>query len=230
MASNFKITYGVDLVFCIDATRSMEMENVLEAVKNNALNFYQDFKRKMDSKNKPVAQLRVRIVAFRDYLADKDEAMLVTKFFHLPEDAEDFRACVQSIEGMGGGDDPEDGLEALAYAIKSEWDMQSIKRRHVIVVWSDEGTHELGYGKKAANYPQGMAKDFEELSSWWGTESHPGKMDESAKRLVLFTPDKPGWNKISSNWNNVVQYSSEAGKGLSALDYEQILNVISNTI
>ena len=228
MGSNYRLTFHVDIVFCIDATESMDP--VLDSVKNNALHFYQDFQQVMEMKRKKVDQLRVRIVVFRDYIADGPRAMLVTNFFNLPEQSEELETSLRSIEAMGGGDDPEDGLEALGYAIKSDWNHDARKKRHVIVLWSDEGTHELGYGKKAANYPQGMAKDFEELSSWWGTESHPGKMDESAKRLVLFTPDKPGWNKISSNWNNVVQYSSEAGKGLSALDYEQILNVISNTI
>ena len=55
MAGNFKMTYGVDLVFCIDAT--MSMDPVLDVVKNNALNFYQDFARVMSAKNKNVSDL-----------------------------------------------------------------------------------------------------------------------------------------------------------------------------
>ena len=84
MGSNYKISYGVDLVFCIDATQSMEMDHILETVKENALNFYQDFKRVMDAKNKPVARLRVELIAFRDYLADGNQAMMMTDFFELP--------------------------------------------------------------------------------------------------------------------------------------------------
>lgn len=228
MASNYKVTYGVDLVFCIDAT--MSMDPILDTVKNNALNLYQDFQRVMASKHKRVQTLRVRIIAFRDYAYDQDQAMLVTDFFNLPDQAKDFEACVKSIEADGGGDDPEDGLEALAYAMKSNWDTTAQKRRHVIVVWSDEGTHDLGFGKSSPHYPNGMAKDFDELTEWWGSKRHPGLMDETAKRLLLFTPDKPSWNLIRDNWNNVIQYESDAGSGLKNCDYDQILNAISNTI
>ena len=43
MGSNYKtlMAYEVDLVFCIDATGSMDP--ILDTVKSNALNFYQDF-------------------------------------------------------------------------------------------------------------------------------------------------------------------------------------------
>lgn len=229
MASNYRMTYGVDLVFCIDAT--MSMDHILDTVKNNALNFYQDFKNTMDQKRKRVEKLRVRIVAFRDYLADQEKAMMVTDFFTLPDQAEEFRACVQSIVPDGGGDDPEDGLEALAYAMKSNWSTTAQKRRHVIVVWSDEGTHDLGFGKDAPNYPKNMAKDFNELTTWWGSRRSSGSvMDEAAKRLILFTPDANGWSAVRDNWNNVIQYESEAGNGLQSCDYDQILSAICNSI
>ena len=228
MESGYRMTYGVDLVFCIDATRSMD--HILDTVKNNALSFYQDFQNVMESKHKRVSELRIRIVAFRDYRADKEKAMMVTDFFSFPEQAEDFHACIRSISADGGGDDPEDGLEAVAYAMRSKWSTQAQKRRHIIVVWSDEGTHALGYGKTVANYPKNMARDFDELTAWWGSKHFPGQMDESAKRLILFTPNEPGWSLIRDNWNNVIQYESSAGSGLRDCDYEQILSAICNSI
>ena len=228
MGSNYKLTYTVDLVFCIDAT--MSMDPILTTVKNNAINLYPDLQETMKKLGKTVQQLRVRVIAFRDYLADGDEAMLVTDFFELPAQAEDFEACVKSIEAKGGGDDPEDGLEALAYAMKSKWNTNGQKKRHVIVLWSDEGTHDLGYGKKAANYPRGMAADFNELTEWWGSKFRPGVMDQDAKRLLLFTPYKPGWSTIHENWNNTLMYESNAGEGLEECDYETILHAIAKTV
>lgn len=229
MGSNYKLTYAVDLVFCIDAT--MSMDYILDTVKSNALNIYDDFQRIMGKKKKVVSSLRVRIIAFRDYYYDGAEnAMLQTPFFKLPEQSEDLEACVNSIVADGGGDDPEDGLEALAYAMKSPWNTEAQKKRHVIVVWSDDATHELGFGKSVTGYPTKMAKDFNELTTWWGSRHIPGVMDEQSKRLILFTPDKYGWNTISDNWNNVIQYESEAGNGIADHDYEEILNAIANSI
>lgn len=228
MGSNYQITYNVDMVFCIDCTGSMG--NIIEIVKKNALNFYHDVTGVMEKKHKHISQLRVRIVAFRDYIADKDKAMMVTDFFKLPQEAEDFEKCVCSLTAEGGGDDPEDGLEALAYAIKSKWDTEGMKRRQVIVVWTDASTHPLGYGKDSGFYPNGMAKDIKELSSWWGGVQQSGFVDNNAKRLLLFAPDASDWNVISQNWDNVLHFPSEAGKGLENLEYEEIINTISNSI
>ena len=230
MASNYKITYSVDMVFCIDATGSMG--GVIEMVKNNALHFYNDVTKAMSAKGKTIDKLRVRIVAFRDYVADGEDAMLETDFFNLPEESADFEACIRSIEAFGGGDDPEDGLEAVAFAIKrSQWSNAGIRNRHVIVVWSDDGAHPLGFCKNAPNYPKNMTKDFEELTAWWGTKSAPGLMDEYAKRMLIFAPDFYGWREIRNNWNKVIHYISDsAGDGLRECDYDAILSAISNTI
>ncbi|MEG0901843.1 MAG: VWA domain-containing protein, partial [Clostridia bacterium] len=64
----YKLTYHVDMVFCIDATGSMR--HVLDFVKQNALNLYRDVVAEMEKKHKVINQLRVRVIAFRDYLAD----------------------------------------------------------------------------------------------------------------------------------------------------------------
>lgn len=221
--------YTVDMVFCIDATGSMEelgngQKRIINMVKENALNFYSDLMRKMDEKHKQISQLRVRVIAFRDYIADGENAMLVTNFFHLPAQSVEFESCINSITAMGGGDIPEDGLEALAYAMKSDWSTVGTDQRRVIVVWTDAGTHPIGYGARAASYPNGMPRDFSELGDWW--DDIPSK----SKRLVLYAPDEPGWSYISANWDNVVHYPSVAGNGLAECDYSEILDVLAQSI
>ena len=228
MGSNFHMGYNVDIAMCIDATGSMR--HILDTVKTNALNFYSDLMNSMSRKGKHVDELRVRLIIFRDYMADKENAMLVTEFFPLPSAAKEFEGVIKSVMPTGGGDEPEDGLEALAYAIKSKWTTGGDKRRHIIVVWSDDGTHALGFGSKAPNYPGKMAKDFDELTEWWGDAQEPGVMDSHAKRLLIYAPDKKYWNVISDNWDNVIHFPSEAGKGLAGLEYEEILNAIANSI
>ncbi len=228
MASNFQIKYNVDMAFCIDVTGSMY--KIIEIVRNNALNLYQDVQRCMEQKGKHVDTLRVRIIAFRDYLEDKEDAMLVTNFFTLPQDAEDFKRCMDSLVAKGGGDDPEDGFEALAYAIRSKWNTDGIKKRHVVVLWTDDAAHELGFGKDSEYYPNGMAGNMQELTAWWGDASEPGFMDQEAKRLILFAPDMPSWRQVSDNWDKVLHYPSNAGEGLKEVEYSQIISVISQTI
>jgi len=204
MGENYLFKYNVDMVFCIDATASMRP--VINTVKNNALNFYHDVTAAMERKGKHINEMRIRVIAFRDYLADGDSAMMTTDFFRLPEQSKDFERCVKSIHAKGGGDTPEDGLEALGYAIKSKWTPGGDKRRNIIVVWTDASTHKLG------------------------DEQCPGQISDSSKRLVLFAPYEEEWSVVTENWNNVIHYPSTAGNGLEDLDYKEIIDAIGNSI
>ncbi|MDD3410926.1 MAG: hypothetical protein PHY12_08980 [Eubacteriales bacterium] len=223
----YQLTYHVDMVFCIDATGSMR--HVIDFVKHNALSLYQDVASAMAKKRKVISQMRIRVIAFRDYIADGEQAMMASEFFTLPAQAQEFSDCVGGIEAKGGGDIPEDGLEALGYAIRSDWTRDGVKKRHIIVMWSDAPTHEIGHGSVAPWYPRGMAKDFKELSLWWEDEQLGGAMDESAKRLLLFAPNAPEWNRISSEWAQVIHVQT-VSEGLQELEYEQVIDAVCNTI
>lgn len=230
--------YHVDMVLCIDCTESMD--NILNIVKTRALGFYDDIQKKMVEKGKRIDQLRVKVIGFRDYQAydeevrnktHSNEPMLVSDFFVLPEEAHKFEISVKSLQPVGGGDDEEDGLEALAYAIRSDWDKSEYaKGRHVVVLWTDQPPHALGTNASSSKYPKGMAKDFRELSAWWGDEICHGVMDQYAKRLVLFAPEEGAWKTISDNWEMVVHHPSKAGDHLMELDYNAILDFLAYSI
>ena len=222
MASNYSLKYDVDIVMCIDATGSMT--GILDTVKRNALNFYGDVRSAMQEKGKQVNTLRVKVIAFRDYIADGDNAMLATEFYTMPKDEAEFSNLVKSINAEGGGDDPEDGLEALAYAIKSDWTKSGDKQRHLIVVWTDAETHALGFGKSAPQYPTKMAASLDQLTAWWE------QMDARAKRLLIYAPEAEYWTTVANNWNNTIHYPSVAGNGLKEFEYQEIIDAIRNTI
>ena len=239
MGSNYKLDYNVDLVFCIDCTESMD--NILNIVKGRALGLYNDIQQNMQKKGKQISQLRVRLVGFRDYAAyaveckrgvRPNEPMMVSDFFVLPQDAHKLEVSVKSLYPVGGGDDPEDGLEALAYAIRSPWTMDGrAKNRHIIVLWTDEAPHALGFGKDSPRYPRGMAKSFDELTAWWGDGSTPGFMpQQDSKRLILFAPDAGWWSRVADQWDNSIFYPSKAGDGLQDVDYQTILSCIAQSI
>ena len=63
-----------------------------------------------------------------------------------------------------------------------------------------------------------------------GQQTNAGLYESSAKRLLMFAPDAEYWNTISDNWDNTIHFPSEAGNGLSEIDYHQIIDAISNTI
>lgn len=230
--------YNVDIVLCIDCTESMD--NVLTIVKDRALSFHADLQGIMNTRGMSIDRLRVRLIAFRDYLAYEEELqkhthlnepMLESDFFVLPDEADKLSVSVRSLQPAGGGDEPEDGLEALAYAIRSPWTVDAFKNRHVIALWTDQEPHPLGFGMGSSRYPRGMARNFDELTEWWGDWNHPGFMpNQSAKRLLLFAPDSGAWQQISDTWDNVLHFPSRAGDHLRDIDYQGILSGIAQTI
>jgi hypothetical protein len=219
--------YNVDIVMCIDCTGSMS--GILDTVKANALKFYPDLRKKCDENGKEIAELRIKAIAYRDFTCDGDEAIAETEFFNIPDNEEDFKGFVSHLVPKGGGPEPESGLEALSMAINSKWTTGGDRRRHVIVVWSDASTHPLGDGNDNSCYPSGMPSSFDMLTDWWEDEQS-GKMDKSAKRLIIFAPDASAWTEIGTNWTNAIHHPAKAGAGLSDVDYETIISSIVKSI
>ena len=221
-------TYNIDICLCIDKTGSMGP--IISTVKTNALNLYKDIIASLDEKNKHVNRLRIRVIWFGDYLADKNPMML-SPFMTLPDEMEKFENIVNGVDAFGGGDEPEDALEALAFALRSDWCNDGVNRRHIVAIFTDATAHELGYGKESEKYPKtDMPKDFKELSQMWGDEDDPGEMDYRAKRILLFAPDTSFWHTIKQCWENAVIRPAEKGNGLDDITYKAMLNTIASSV
>lgn len=227
---NQGFSYSVDLVFCIDATASMTP--LLTEVKANALRFNDALAEQMAADNLRVDQLRVKVVAFRDFLDDPTDALVQSDFFALPQDREAFDAFVAKLEPVGGGDAPESGLEALAVAMTSDWERGFDKRRHVIVMFTDTSAHPIETAAAAGlpNYPTGVPTSFSELSDYWNGEGQAKSMDPRAKRLVLFAPEADPWSEISADWNEVIHLTAKAGEGMREEEFSAIIATISGTL
>ncbi len=222
-------SYNIDICLCIDKTGSMSP--IIDTVKKNALNLYSDISRSLEAEGKHVGRMRIRVIWFGDYLADKKDAMYVSPFLTMPDEKEKFHTFVESIHANGGGDEPEDGLEALAFAMRSDWCKDGWKRRHIIALFTDAPAHILGHGKAAENYPKkGMPADFGELSDMWGGPENAGEMDYQAKRLLLFAPNISFWNTISTNWDSVVIRTAKESTGLQDISYQVMLDTIVNSV
>jgi len=220
------LSYAVDIVFCIDVTGSMTP--IIDAVKANALRFYDDVQTNLTAKGKNVDELRVRVVAFRDFGADGEAALQESPFFQLPGEQSAFRDFVGGLVAEGGGDAPESGLEGVALAMTSPWTTRGDRRRQVIVVWTDQPAQPLSPAVLPPSLRARVPADFSALTDMW--EDPQGPLGSSSKRLILFAPDGPGWSDISGVWENVVHHPSQAGGGLSEVDYGTIVDSIGNSV
>ena len=127
MGSNYahKVTYSLDVVFCIDST--MSMQYMIGEVTQNALHFYDDLARKMEEMGKCVDKVRVRIISFRDYNHDMDRSMESTRFFELPEEKEKFLKSIKCQAGQTGGM-KEEAMEKLLCPSMMCADFGALKR------------------------------------------------------------------------------------------------------
>jgi hypothetical protein len=204
------------------------MTPIIDAVKSNALGFYDDVQTNLTAKGKNVDELRVRVIAFRDFAADGEAAMEESPFYRLPAERSAFSDFVNGLIAEGGGDAPESGLEAVALAMNSQWTTRGDRRRQVVVVWTDQPALPLDPAIVPAELRARVPADFSALTDLW--EDTQGPLGASSKRLILFAPDGPGWSDISAVWENVVHHPSQAGGGLSDVDYGTIIDSIGNSV
>jgi hypothetical protein len=223
------LAYAVDIVFCIDTTGSMAP--VIETVKDGAISFHKRLESAMASKNKSISQLRLRVIGYRDFADDPRDAIEESNFWHIPEQTHDFEAFVRGLRAGGGGDEPESGLEALSLAIDSDWERGLDRRRHIIVIFTDASAHPLGHGSSAPTYPRQIPSTMDDLFEQWGYgSSQTARMENAAKRLLMFAPDAQPWNMIAADWNNTIYLQSQAGNGLEELELNEIVDLIANSV
>jgi hypothetical protein len=228
-ANSTSLRYAVDIVFCIDVTGSMYP--VLDQVKEGALSFHKRLEESMAGKDKAISQLRLRVVAYRDFRDDPSDALEESPFFTVPDQVGHFESFVRGLQAGGGGDEPESGLEALAVALNSDWERGQDRRRHIVALFTDASAHPLGVGRSARTYPQAAPSSIDDLLEIWGYGgSQAAVMENAAKRLLLFAPDTSPWNEIQADWNNTIWVPSRAGEGLNEIEFNEIIDAISNSI
>ncbi len=133
---------------------------------------------KNDEGAKELAQLRIKVIVFRDYSCD-EEPMSESQFYLLPDQNEEFVKYINSIKAKGGKEEiseknePANSLEALALALKSDWASQyypwqktGYKVRHIIMLFTDSPAIPLRNESKGRSYPDGMPMSLCQLNSW----------------------------------------------------------------
>ncbi|MCS5565441.1 MAG: VWA domain-containing protein [Methylococcales bacterium] len=220
-----RLAYFVDIVLVIDSTASMRP--VINRVKSQALQFHGKIMGRMEAKKKTINRLRMRVVSFRDFWADREPIKAMPDFIDMKTDADQFDSFVNELWADGGGDEPESGLEGLALGIQSPWFKNPrSKKRNIVILWTDATAHPLERAKESMppNYPENMPGNLDELTDLWE------ELPVTSRRLLLYAPDTQPWNQIGYNWDQTIYFPSIAGDGLAEHDMDTILEAIANSI
>lgn len=214
------IDCDVDVVMCIDNTGSMK--DLLDMVKKNALNFHSDLQTYAAKKRRNIKKTRLKVIAFGDLA---QTPINESSMFVIPEEMDKYQSFINGISCGGGGDEPENGLEALAMAINTDWVISDYRCRHVILLYTDASAHTLENSLTHTSfYPPNMPGSLTELTDLWN------RMDNQARRLVLFAPSVYPWNDITLSWSDVSHKTENLDVVLSGDGYEEILEAICKSL
>lgn len=229
--------YPIDVVFVVDGTESMNP--LLERVKMRILTLDGEIEKELQRSNRVLDSLRARLIVFRDLYDDPETAFETTRFFDLPAQREEFENAVKSIDAFGGNDAPESGLEAVFLAMRSPWrnEPQDLKRRHIVMLFTDQDAHELG-ATIPANYAQPPhPRTMPELKKLWGPRTRGGIMNDRARRMVLFAPQELETKQDSAStwWTEMQSWESvwierRDDQGLIDLSWDEVVKALVATI
>lgn len=215
---------SVDIVFCIDGTGSMTP--CFDNVKANARRFYADFASTMTDMGSEIDMMRIKIIVFRDYKHDKDESMVESRFFELPDEEADFAAYLDTQRAHGGCGEDANGLEALCFAMRSDF-VTGSNDRQVIVLFADTDSIKLRRRAKMANYPADMVDDDGLLELWMCMQSQPSKLRERCKRMVLFAPENTVYEDMKKRFNRSVFKPVQIHRGMNDVPFDDIIKIIA---
>ena len=216
---------NIDVVFCIDGTGSMGP--CIDAVKANIRKFPAEYTEILENMGCDAFSLRAKVIVFRDYASEGEQAMLESPFFALPEESGDFEKYVADIVEYGGGDSPENGLEALYYAMKSDL-IAGARDRQVIVLLTDAEALPLKERADAFGYPADMVDEEGLIDMWYGKEQGPDfKLRQRCKRLVMFAPSGTRYRDLCSKLDRSYFEPVNRQEGLSDIDWPRMVAIVA---
>lgn len=226
MSENFmSAKRNIDVVYCIDGTGSMSP--CIENVKRNARKFYQEFASAMTDLGSEIDSMRVKVIVFRDYKTEGEDAIQESVFFELPNDNAEFEDFMSGVTAHGGGDNPENGLEALYRAMCSDFTTGD-KDRQVIVLFSDDDALALGERSGCKGYPDDMADEEQFFETWACVRQDEDlKLREKNKRLILFAPAHTKYQELKLRLNRSIFEPVNLSDGLSDIDYRDIIKIMA---
>ena len=214
-----------DFVFCVDGTGSMApyMDKIRAFIREMP-NMTTEMFDENDYPGK--CTVRIKIIVFRDYRDDAAPPMEESPFFEIPKESEALERALQKIEAGGGGDEPENGWEALYLAMKSDFRGGRSIDRQCIVLISDDDAIPIKECEGAPGYPEDMV-DIVGLCKFWHCGIGGYKLRERSKALFIFAPERTSYEGMSCAFNRSAFFPlSFDGDNICGLDAREMLKIL----
>ena len=217
--------YFVDIALCLDTTGAMNA--FLYMLQCGQEPFPKTLLKALEKRVSSEVKLRLRVIAYKDFYRDGERALLESSFFSIPEELSEYKAFLEGIYASGGGDIPEDSLEAFATALKSDWTPNNgdAKVRHIIFIATDAPAHSFGSHAESLYYPQELPKDEQELARWWNEGVPNGTFSPKAGRIAVLAPKSYPWDQMTEKHNVWVDFDDSAG--LNNMEMQRVVDLLA---
>jgi von Willebrand factor type A domain len=199
-----------DIVFCIDATGSMQ--DCIDNVRDNIATFVTTLET-----STPNAKIdwRARILAYRDFRKD---ANYLENSFDFVSSPSELKSQLNSIQASGGDDEPESTLDAILYASRtSKWRQGPCHK--IVVVFTD-----------ATPLPHLDNKTQSELGIPDDPEVFAQVIQEDRLKLFLYGQKSPLYDEIARIPRTTVTQFDNAVEELKNGDFGSIMSSIGKTV
>lgn len=204
---------NIDMVFVLDVTGNMGF--FVDRFRRNLLPML----RQRLSERAETARIRFRIITFRDYMSDGEEAIYRSRFYLMPEEEAELNRELQRVECYGGGDSPENGMEALYFALTSDFAAGEESRQYIFLFTNADAV-EIGKRADCSGYPQDMPSE-EEIAALWKN----GKgLSKNGKKLVLVAPKETVYQKLFAGFDDVFFCPTSFSGLLDDLEFSPLLD------
>ena len=202
-----KNKFYYDAVFCVD--KSVNMDSQIDFISGFVNSFYEMAKSEIQNSITQVEGLRIKLITYGDYNTDEN-AVTDYGFFTMPDQSEELYSVFMQLFGNSSckQEGYSSGLEALSYAIDSEWtDLTEESGRQAIIVFSLNKPTNIEETRNLDWYPKALPKNLLELRQKW----EGGKMSKDKKLLTLFCnlqKDKSSWFPLE-RWDKTIAIDTE---------------------
>ena len=204
-----KIKGVADIVFCIDATGSMQP--CIDNLKINIETFADSIK---NFSPNTIIDWRAKIIAYRDFNTDSEYLVNDMDFVTTPGE---LKMQLDKIAADGGGDEPESTLDSIIFAtLKSNWREESHK---AIVVFTD--------ASPITSYHQ---KTKDEFGIPDGLDILRQILMENRIKLFIYGPQDPTYNEIAKIERVTTVLYDDIKLGLANVDFKSLLDTVGKTV
>lgn len=207
-----KLKGVADLVFCVDCTGSMAP--CIDGLKSEIHRFIGELEAPPEQGLMAV-NWRMKLLGFRDLFVDEEP--WVNADAAMADTAADARAQVDALDALGGGDEPESGLDALwRAATTTPWRANC---NRIVILFTDASCRPVMHDSTVAGGAAG--NDLSAVAQ---------ALAEARCRVHVWGPSCGIWDSLSKLPRVIFTPLASAGDGLQTLDFQELMGNLRRTV